>query len=50
MSQVIHMLLAQQIVDTLKTVCDHDINFIDPEGVIRAGAAPTEGASWTESE
>ena len=40
MSQAIHMLLAQQIVDTLKTVCDHDINFIDPEGVIRASTDP----------
>ncbi len=40
MSQAIHILLAQQIVDTLKTVCDHDINFIDPEGVIRASTDP----------
>lgn len=40
MSQAIHMLLAQQIVDTLKTVCEHDINFIDPEGVVRASTDP----------
>ena len=40
MPQDIHMLLAQQIVDTLKTVCDHDINFIDVEGRIRASTDP----------
>jgi len=40
MPQSIHMLLAQQIVDTLKTICDHDINFIDVDGRIRASTDP----------
>lgn len=40
MPQAIHPLLAQQIVDTLKTICDHDINFIDTEGRIRASTDP----------
>lgn len=32
--------LAQQIVDTLKTICSHDINFIDPDGRISASTDP----------
>ena len=40
MPRQIHMLLAQQIVDTLKTICDHDINFIDVDGRIRASTDP----------
>lgn len=40
MPQSIHMLLAQQIVETLKTICDHDINFIDVDGRIRASTDP----------
>ncbi len=35
--------LAQQIVDTLKTICSHDINFIDVGGRI---AASTDPARW----
>lgn len=40
MAQIIHTVLAQQIVDTLKTICDHDINFIDVDGMIRASTDP----------
>ena len=29
--------LARQIVDTLRTICSHDINFIDPERSLRQG-------------
>ena len=29
--------MARQIVDTLKTICGHDINFIDPERSLRQG-------------
>ena len=32
--------LAQQIVDTLKTICIHDINFIDIHGIICASTDP----------
>ena len=32
--------LAQQIVDTLKTICSHDINFIDINGRISASTDP----------
>ena len=32
--------LAEQIVDTLKTICSHDINFIDPQGRITASTDP----------
>ena len=32
--------LTQQIVETLKTICDHDINFIDIDGRIRASTDP----------
>ena len=32
--------LAQQIVDTLKTICSHDINFIDVQGRISASTDP----------
>ena len=35
--------LTQQIVETLKTICDHDINFIDIDGGCRAGAKPGLG-------
>ena len=32
--------LAQQIVDTLKTICSHDINFIDVDGRVSASTDP----------
>ena len=40
MPQSIHLALARQIVDTLKSVCDHDINYIDVDGRIRASTDP----------
>lgn len=36
MSDPIHIRLANQIVDTLKSICNHDINYIDMQGKIRA--------------
>ena len=32
----IHLQLARQIVDTLKSICEHDINYIDTQGRICA--------------
>ncbi len=40
MSDVIQARLATQIVDTLKTICHHDINFIDVNGRISASTDP----------
>ena len=42
----IHMQLAQQIVDTLKTICNHDINFIDVHGRIIASTDPHRVGSY----
>ena len=36
MAQMIHKQLANQIVNTLKSICEHDINFIDVNGKIYA--------------
>ncbi|MBQ8304785.1 MAG: helix-turn-helix domain-containing protein [Blautia sp.] len=36
MPEMIHVQLARQIVDTLKTICSHDINYIDIHGRICA--------------
>ena len=36
MSEPIHLQLARQIVETLKSICDHDINYIDTDGRICA--------------
>ena len=38
--------LAQQIVDTLKTICSHDINFIDVQGRICASTDPVRVGSY----
>lgn len=38
--------LAQQIVDTLKTICNHDINFIDVQGRISASTDPARVGSY----
>ena len=38
--------LAQQIVDTLKTICSHDINFIDLQGRISASTDPSRVGSY----
>lgn len=40
MPDVIRAKLAQQIVDTLKTICSHDINYIDIHGRISASTDP----------
>lgn len=37
---------AQQIVDTLKTVCTHDINYINPQGIIIASSNPDRVGSY----
>ena len=42
----IHTQLAQQIVDTLKTICSHDINFIDVRGRIAASTDPARVGSY----
>ena len=38
--------LAQQIVDTLKTICNHNINFIDVQGRISASTDPARVGSY----
>ncbi|MDO5701763.1 MAG: sugar diacid recognition domain-containing protein [Lachnospiraceae bacterium] len=38
--------LAQQIVDTLKTICSHDINFINTDGRISASTDPDRVNSY----
>lgn len=48
MAAQLHLHLAQQIVETLKTVCDHDINYIDPEGIITASTDPRRVGSYHE--
>lgn len=40
MSQTIQQKIAQQIVEAVKDVCEHDINFIDTKGVIFASTNP----------
>ena len=51
--------IAQQIVDSIKNICDHDINFIDTDGIIYAilpdgaavtGGVPSEGVLDIRSE
>jgi len=44
----IHTQLAQQIVATLKTICSHDINFIDVQGRITASTDPARVGSYHE--
>lgn len=36
MSHPVRKHIAQQIVDSIKNICDHDINFIDTDGIIYA--------------
>ena len=48
MSLPVHIRLAQQIVDTLKSICDHDINYIDPSGLIRASTDRTRVSEYHE--
>lgn len=40
--------LAQQIVDTVKDVCGHDINFIQPDGTILASTNPERVGTYHE--
>ena len=42
---------ARQIVDTIRDVCGHDINFIRPDGKILASTDPValDGACWNIS-
>ena len=36
MPQIIQQAITQQIVEAIKDVCEHDINFIDTNGIIFA--------------
>ena len=40
--------LAEQIVNTIKDVCDHDINFIAPSGIILASTDPSRVGTFHE--
>ena len=40
--------LAEQIVNTIKDVCDHDINFIAPSGIILASTSPSRVGTFHE--
>ena len=48
MPATIQTQLAQQIVDTLKTICSHDINFIATDGRISASTDPARVGSYHE--
>ena len=48
MPQAVHLRLSQQIVDTLKSICDHDINYIDPQGRICASTDPSRVGGYHE--
>ena len=39
--------LAEQIVNTIKDVCDHDINFIAPSGIILASTDSSVSEPFT---
>lgn len=39
---------AQQIVDTVKDVCGHDVNFIQPDGIIRVSTNPERVGTYHE--
>ena len=40
--------LAEQIVNTIKDVCDHDINFIAPSGIILASTDSSRVGTFHE--
>ena len=40
---------AQQIVDTVKSICGFDINFINAEGIVLASTAPGRIGSFHEA-
>ncbi len=48
MAQMIHKNIAQQIVEAVKDVCKHDINFIDTNGVIFASTNPKRIGDYHE--
>lgn len=49
MASHIRRLVAQQIVETVKDVCGHDINYIDPNGIIFASTTRSESEPITKS-
>ena len=48
MSSTINQISARQIVETLKSICDHDINFIDTDGRIIASTDPERISTYHE--
>ena len=44
----VHLQLARQIVDTLKSICEHDINYIDTHGKICASTDSTRENEYHE--
>lgn len=48
MASHIRRLVAQQIVETVKDVCGHDINYIDPNGIIFASTDPERIGTYHE--
>lgn len=44
----VHLQSATQIVDTLKSICDHDINYIDTQGKICASTDPSRIGDYHE--
>lgn len=42
--------LAEQIVNTIKDVCNHDINFIDCSGIILASTNPAGSVPFMKSD
>ena len=49
MPKMIHMQLAVQIVETLKSICDHDINYISPSGKIYASTDESRVGEFHEA-
>ena len=49
MPKMIHMQLAVQIVETLKSICDHDINYISPSGKIYASTDSSRVGEFHEA-
>lgn len=48
MAEQIDQKTAQQIVDTVKEVCGHNINFIRPDGIITASTDPERVGTYHE--
>lgn len=49
MPKMIHTQLAVQIVETLKSICDHDINYISPSGKIYASTDSSRVGEFHEA-